>query len=178
MDLMMLLPDNYKGNLSMEEMQGIVSRDINQLASDYELTINQCFVNTATHLLSRYEKIYEIQVDITKSDTFRRERLRAKIRGTGTVTKQMIKDVAKSYSNGDVEVIENSADYSFIVKFVGTIGIPANMEALTITMEEIKPAHLSYTFEYIYNTNVILSKFNHEELAIFNYQQLREEAMI
>lgn len=176
MELMELLPVYYKDNLTMEEMQCILSYNINLLATDYDLTINQCFVNSATNLLSRYEKIFGIQVDISKSEAFRRERIRAKIRGTGTVTKQMIKDVAKSYSNGEIEVIENSGDYSFIVKFVGSIGIPENMEALIITIEEIKPAHLSYTFEYIYNTNKVISGFKHGELSEYKYVQLREEA--
>mgnify|MGYP001009127868 FL=1 len=89
---------------------------------------------------------------MSKSNEFRRERIRAKIRGIGTVTKQMIEVVAKSYSNGEVEVIENPADYSFKIKFVGVRGIPANMADLTLTIEEIKPAHLAYTFEFTYIT--------------------------
>lgn len=152
MDLMTFLPPFYEDNASMEELQSILSNDINALASKFSETIDQCFVNTATSLLSRYEKIYGLQVDVSKSDEFRRERIRAKIRGTGTVTKQMIIDTARSYSNGEVEVIEDPVNYSFKIKFVGTRGIPANMADLTLTIEEIKPAHLSYTFEFTYIT--------------------------
>ena len=174
MDLMTLLPDYYKGNLTMEELQSILNIDINTLASGFDETIDQCFVNTATSLLSRYEKIYGIQVDVSKSNEFRRERIRAKIRGTGTVTKQMIVDVAASYSNGEVEVIEDSTNYSFIVKFIGTLGIPGNMADLTLTIEEIKPAHLAYTFEYVYRTHAVLSGYTHAQLSAYTHQQLRE----
>ncbi len=152
MDLINLLPDYYKGNQTMEELQRILSGDINSLVTNFNETIDQCFVNTATSLLSRYEKIHGLQVDVSKSDEFRRERIRAKIRGTGTVTKQMIINVAQSYSNGEVEVTENPANYSFKIKFVGTRGIPANIADLTLTIEEIKPAHLSFSFEYSYMT--------------------------
>lgn len=152
MDLMTLLPDYYKGNRTMEELQGILSADINNLANKFDETIDQCFVNTATSILSRYEKIYGVQVDVSKSNEFRRERIKAKIRGIGTVTKQMIKDVASSYSNGEVEVTEDNANYRFIIKFVGTKGIPANMSDLTLTINEIKPAHLGFTFEFTYLT--------------------------
>lgn len=152
MDLIELLPEYYKGNKTMEELQGILSADINNLASNLKTTIDECFVNTATTLLSRYEKIYGIQVDVSKTNEFRRERIKAKIRGTGTVTKQMIENAAKSYSNGEVQVIENAVDYSFIVKFVGTKGIPSNIADLTLTINEIKPAHLAFTFEYTYTT--------------------------
>lgn len=152
MELINLLPDYYRGNKTMEDLQSIVSSNINHLDIDFKEAINQCFVNTATTLLSRYEKIHGLQVDVSKSDEFRRERIRAKIRGTGTVTKQMIIDVARSYSNGEVEVTEDSGNYSFKIKFTGTRGIPANMGDLALTIEEIKPAHLSFTFEYTFMT--------------------------
>lgn len=160
MDLMNLLPDYYKGNKTMEELQEIITDKANELAENFNETIDQCFVNTATALLDRYEKIYGIQADVSKSNEFRRERIRAKIRGIGTVTKQMIEVVAKSYSNGEVEVIENPADYSFKIKFVGTRGIPANMADLTLTIEEIKPAHLAYTFEFTYITWAEFDSYN------------------
>lgn len=173
MELMTLLPEYYKGNKTMEELQGILSTDINRLANNINTAIDQCFVNTATTLLSRYEKIYGIQVDVSKSNEFRRERIRAKIRGTGTVTKQMIENVAKSYSNGEVEVIENTADYSFKVKFVGTKGIPDNMADLTLTINEIKPAHLSFFFEYTYNTWNDVAGMTWDEASVYTWEELR-----
>lgn len=174
MDLMNLLPDYYKGNQTMEELQNILSADINNLVNDLDETIDQCFVNTTTSLLSRYEKIYGVEVDISKSNEFRRERIRAKIRGIGTVTKAMIKEVAASYSNGEVEVIEDNINYRFTIKFVGVLGIPGNMADLIVTIDEIKPAHLSYTFEYIYRTHAELSGYTHNELSVYTHQQLRE----
>lgn len=177
MALIDLLPEFYRGNHTMEELQNILGGKINNIASRLNETIDQCFINTATALMSRYEEIYGIQVDVSKSDDFRRERIRAKIRGTGTVTRQMIVDVAKSYSNGEVEVIEDPATYSFKIRFIGTLGIPANMADLSITIEEIKPAHLSYTFEYIYRTHQELSAYTHEQLGVYTHLQLREEAL-
>jgi len=173
MNLMDLLPDYYKGNLTMEELQDILSTDMDNLATAFDKTINQCFVNTATDLLSRYEKIFGLQVDVSKSDEFRRERIRAKIRGTGTVTKQMIKDVASSYSNGEVEVIEDPANYSFKIKFVGTKGIPANMTDLTLTIQEIKPAHLAFEFEFTYNTWKDVEDMTWSEASIYTWNELR-----
>lgn len=174
MDLMEYLPDYYKGNETMESLQGILSSQINKLAQSMEETIDQCFIDTATHLLSRYEKIYGLDVDVSKSHEFRRERIRAKVRGIGTVTKQMIAEVARSYSNGEVEVIEDNANSSFIVKFVGTKGIPANMADLTLTIEEIKPAHLSFTFEYTFNTWNDISCMTWEEAGSLTWNELRE----
>lgn len=173
-DLMTLLPPTYEDNTTMEELQGILSTDINGLAAKFGETVNECFVNTANRLLSRYEKIYGLQIDVSKSNEFRRERILAKVRGIGTTTKQMIKDTAAAYSNGEVEVIEDPANNKFIVKFVGTLGIPENMDALTLTIEEIKPAHLSYTFEYSFRRYEELAGYTHQQLSAFTHQELRE----
>lgn len=177
MELINFLPDYYRGNQTMEELQRILSADINRLSNGFNETIDQCFINTATSLLSRYERIYGIQVDVNKSDEFRRERIRAKIRGVGTVTKQMIEATARSYSNGEVEVIEDPANYSFKIRFVGTKGLPPNMADLTLTIEEIKPAHLTYTFEYVYRTHAELIGYTHGQLSIYTHAELREGEM-
>ena len=177
MDLMDLLPDIYDDNATMIELQGLLSAKINAIASGFNETIDQCFVSTATDLLSRYEKIYGLSVDVTKSDTFRRERIIARARGAGTVTAQMIEDVAMSYSNGEVEVIENPENYSFKIKFVGTKGLPPNMADLTITIEEIKPAHLAFEFEYVYRTHAELIGYTHGQLSIYTHAELREGEM-
>lgn len=151
-EMMDLLPEYYSGNQTMETLQNILIRDINILASNVNETVNECFVSTATEMLTRYEKIYGIEVDVTKSAVFRRERIIAKAKGTGTITAKMLEDVASSYSNGEVKVIDYPSEYRFVVKFVGTKGLPPNMADLTITIGEIKPAHLAFTFEYTWIT--------------------------
>lgn len=176
-NLIELLPSIYEENETMKGLQDILSSDINSLAGDFDETIDECFVNTATSLLSRYEKIYGLKVDVSKSEAFRRERLRAKTIGIGTVTKQMIMDTAASYSNGEVEVVEHPEKASFTIKFVGTRGIPANMADLTLTIEEIKPAHLSFDFEYVFTTNKALSAFTHSTLSAYTHEQLRNEVI-
>ncbi len=173
MNLMNLLPPVYDKNDTMKELQEILSGKINKLASNFDKTIDQCFVSTASDLLSRYEKVYGLSVDVSKSDAFRRERIKARAKGVGTVTKQMLEDVAASYSNGEVKVIENYEDYSFVVKFVGVKGIPANMADLTLTIEEIKPAHLAFTFEYTYNTWNDISHMTWSEASAHTWNQLR-----
>lgn len=177
MSLMTLLPSYYQGNVTMEELQAILSTKINTLADNLNEMIDQSFVSTATELLSRYEQIYGLEVDVSKSNEFRRERIIAKIKGVGTVTKQMLVEVARSYSNGEVEVVEDNANYSFTIRFVGSRGIPANMTDLTMTIQEIKPAHLSFTFEYIYNTHAELKIFTHAHLMSYTNDQLRNEVL-
>lgn len=151
MDLMILLPDYYEKNETMRTLQGVISGETEGLEQGLTDTVAQCFPATASSLLERWERLLGLEVDGSKSPEFRRERILAKISGAGTTTKAMIMDVASRYSNGAVEVIEDSPHHRFTIKFVGTLGIPANMADLKLTIEEIKPAHLAVDYEYVYN---------------------------
>lgn len=160
-NLMEELPPLYDDNVTMNELQSILSDKINTADTDTDAAVDECFIMTASKLLARYENIYGIPTDVTKSDEFRREILNAKDAGEGTVNNQLMIDTAASYSNGIVDIIKNPTDCSFIVKFVGTLGIPANMDGLTNTINEIKPAHLAFSFEYTYITWDDFEKYNH-----------------
>ena len=112
--------------------------------------VEQCIVSTATCGLIRWEEVFGIATNMPLSYEQRREIIMAKIRGQGTTTAEMIKDVAEAFSGGEVEVIEDNSNYHFIVRFIGIYGIPRNMQAFITMLEEIKPAHLWYTFDYKY----------------------------
>ena len=62
----------------------------------------------------------------------------------------MIKSVAIAFSGGEVDVQEYTNEYRFVVQFIGIRGIPQNMPGLISAIEEIKPAHLMYSFKYTY----------------------------
>lgn len=173
MNLINMLPPVYEQNQTMKELQNILSKETNSLATKLNETIDQCFVETSTNLLSRYERIYGLEIDVSKSNEFRRERIKAKIRGQGTTTKEMIRDVASSYSNGEVEIVEDFNNYRFIVRFIGEKGIPANMSDLILTIEEIKPAHLEATYEFTYNTWNMISGLTWDEASTSTWESLR-----
>ena len=173
MELVKLLPDYYDSNVTMNTLQAILSDVTEMMDVSLSTIIAECFVNTASHMLNRYEQLLDIDVDISKPDTFRRERIKAKISGIGTNTKQMIIDTASQYSNGEVEVIEDNANGKFTIKFVGTLGIPGNMSDLKITIEEIKPAHLAVVYEYVYNTWNDVSKITWNQAAAYTWDEIR-----
>lgn len=151
-DLMKYLPWYYQNSEVMRTIQNANSLEVGKLKYSIDDSVNQLFVDTATWGLDRLEKIFNIETDINKSYEDRREVLKAKLRGSGTVTKQMIKNVAQAFSGGEVEVIEDNANYNFIIRFIGIRGIPKNMQGLIDAIEDIKPAHLGYSFSYTYTT--------------------------
>ena len=74
----------------------------------------------------------------------------ARLRGMGAVGKNVLIRAAAAFSGGDVDVIEYPAEHRFVVKFIGTLGIPKNMASFIEMVEDVKPAHLAYTFEYTF----------------------------
>lgn len=148
---MKYLPEYWHTVEEMKLIQSILGQEVASVIDCKKDIINQMFIETATWGLSRWEKIFDLETEVNKSYEFRRERIKAKIRGSGTTTKQLIINVVSSFSGGEVEVIEQPEQSSFIIKFIGVKGIPANMVDLTNTINEIKPAHLAFSFEYTYN---------------------------
>ncbi|MBQ6833578.1 MAG: DUF2313 domain-containing protein [Lachnospiraceae bacterium] len=173
MELIKLLPDYYDKNETMQLLQEILSAETDKTDRNLNQAVDQCFVESATIGLARYENMLGLEIDFTKSDRYRRERISAKVSGAGTTTKEMIIDVASQYSNGDVEVVEDNANNIMIIKFVGTLGIPGNMSNLKLTIEEIKPAHLKVEYEYTYRTWNDVARMTWEEASLYTWEDLR-----
>ncbi|WP_242856117.1 putative phage tail protein [Ruminiclostridium josui] len=130
MALIDLLPPNYKNSREVIELQGAFehwTEALNIAKDDLFLQLN---VSTATWGLNMWEKALGIEIDVSKPLEYRRTRIMSKLRGAGTTTKEMIKNVSESYANGEVDVIENNPDYCFTIKFVGLKGIPPNLMIL------------------------------------------------
>ena len=134
--------------------------------------LEQLSVSTATWGLEQWERSLGLAVDVAKPVEQRRARVISKLRGQGTTTVAMIKNMAESFSNGAVAVLEYPAEYRFEVKFVGTTGIPPNMEDLTAAIEEIKPAHLAYDYIIIYRTWAQVQAYTWDELQAHTWDEV------
>ncbi|NNG67353.1 putative phage tail protein [Caldanaerobacter subterraneus] len=172
-DVTKYVPEFLLQSKIFQTLYNAENEELTSLENASEDLLNQCFVDSATWGLELWEQFLGLTVDKTKSDVFRRERIRAKLRSYGTVTKELIKSVASSFANGEVEVIEYPSEYKFVVKFVGVKGIPPNMSDLTKTIEEIKPAHLNYEYQYTYNVWSFLTSKVWNDLTPYTWDQVR-----
>lgn len=151
-DLLSRLPPFFREIQEFKALNDVSSYELGILNWQIEDILNQFFVDTATWgLSSLWEKTLDIKIDLNKSYEGKREIVKAKLRGSGTVTKALIKNVAQAFLGGEVDVIENFADYSFIIKFIGVKGIPKDLAVLQKALDDIKPAHLAlvYAFRYL-----------------------------
>ena len=127
--------------------------EVDQLRTSIEDALKQFYVETATEWgLNLWEQMLDLKSYAGKPLDQRRSRIISKLRGMGTVTVSLIKNVAESYTYGSVQVTEHPAQYSFAIKFIDERGIPANLNDLKAAIEEIKPAHLAVTYEFSYLT--------------------------
>jgi len=172
-DLMTFLPDYYQGNNEMNKLQTILCSAVGEITNNTLDTLDQCFVSSATWGLTRWEKIFGLLTDMSMPYERRREILKAKIRGAGRATKEKIKIVAIAFSNGEVSIREYPEEYRFVIRFIGIKGIPQNMIGLIAAIDEIKPAHIGYTFEYVYNTWNAVSSMTWLEASTYTWEGLR-----
>lgn len=149
-DLMPYLPDYYQNSEVVKNQIYVESYEVGKLVTTLKDIEDQLYIDRATWGLSIYEKKYGITPNPNATYDERREIIKAHKRGIGTSTKAMIQNTAQAFSSGEVEIIEHPETFSFTVKFVGTKGIPQNMDGFTAMLRAIKPAHLGFDFEYTY----------------------------
>lgn len=126
--------------------------EFGQLRTNIEDVLKQFYVETATDWgLTLWERMLGLKTNHEKPLDQRRSSIIAKVRGIGTVTISLIKNVAESFTYGIVEIAEQPEAYSFTITFADIQGIPPNYENLQAAIEEIKPAHLavSYVIRYL-----------------------------
>lgn len=171
MSLINKLPSFYDNDIT-RPIQNSFTVEVNSVNDEVENTLNQFFVDSATYGLDKWESMLGISKNNFDIDT-RRENIKAKMRSRGTTTVSVIKNICEAYSNGIVEVIVNHSDYSFIIDFVDTIGIPKAFDELDKTINEIKPCHLAHSYKFNYNTHSNISNYTHKQLANYTHDEVR-----
>ena len=173
-DLFQIVPEFISQKSEMHALYDAQGYEVGYMEHSLEDTINQCFVVSATWGLEHWEKMLGIETNLQLSFEQRREVIIAKICGQGTTTMEMIKNTAAVFSGGDVDVLEDNAHSRFIVRFVGTKGIPRNIRGFIEMLEEIKPAHLAYEFEYRYTVwNWLKQNYTWNSLQKISWDELR-----
>lgn len=150
LNLFPLAPDYVTEKTEMSEIYSTESYSVGYLQHALADIIDQCFLSTASWSLKRWENIFAVETNRALTHSQRRELLLTKIRGQATSTIELLKKTAEVFSGGEVNIIEDTANNKFTIRFVGVKGIPQNMQGFVSLTDEIKPAHLVCVFEYRY----------------------------
>ncbi|MNH83620.1 hypothetical protein D3C87_451820 [compost metagenome] len=144
------LPKYYSDSRIVNHLLQRESAELIHYHEQVQDVLNQFFVDTATWGLAKWEEICGIPVQENKPADQRRSLIKSKLRGSGTVTVDVIKNVVDSFQNGEVDVKENFADYEVVVTFMGRRGIPPNLDDVKAAVREIVPAHLNVNYQFTY----------------------------
>jgi len=180
--LLKKLPSYYRKSKVMQELFKSIELEFERLKDKVALTENQFFVILTDENIQNHEQDVGLTPDPSADIETRRGRVMSRLRGTGTVTKTMMKNVAASFVNGDIEIIEYPSQYCFAVKFTSRTGIPYNIADIQAMVEEIKPAHLAveYIFTYRLWEDVIdtlqnwttVKTYTWDEVLVFEHKKV------
>lgn len=135
-------------------------------------------IDSTEETISRWEKFMELKAVSNYSLQDRIERVIYTIQAKGIFTPSFLKEQAKIFTNGEIEVIENFNDYHFIISFTSVIGIPPNMDNFKEMVDLNKPAHLTYEIRIRYRTWGELSPYKWKELEPFTWDEIYQKAEI
>lgn len=169
-DMLDYLPHYYGDSRIVRNLTAREAKEFIQLQDRIQDVLQQFFVDTAVWGLSYWETVCGIPVDESKPKEQRRSVIKSKLRGAGTVTLAVIKNVVDSFENGEIQLQENFAKYEVVITFIGKRGVPPNLNDVRTALREIVPAHLSIRFEYTYLSweELDSAKLNWDELEALN----------
>ncbi|HBG0326182.1 YmfQ family protein [Clostridioides difficile] len=153
MKLIDKLPSFYNNSIT-RKIQDAYDIELETLRETYDDTFDQFFVDTATWGLDYWENILSIKNRFDLSIEDRRSNIKAKMRGKGTTTVEVVKAISEAYTKTDVDVKVFSNLFSFTLSFITNDCSYNTILELDKKIEEIKPAHLEHRFEMIlFNQN-------------------------
>lgn len=147
------LPNYERKSNVFNEILKAYDKEFRRLEQETEVVKRNMFLDTAIEKLSIYERDLGIE-SINKLDyRQRREQIVGRNRASfEQTTKETIKNVAAAYSNGDVKVDETEVAGIYEIKFIGSLGIPDNLDGLKKALDIIIPAHLGLSYTFTFNT--------------------------
>lgn len=144
------LPEYYRASPPVAELERVLSLETDSLKQAERDVLAQLWVDSATWGLDLWEAWVGLTVDRTSLYSYRRGRIKAKLRGQGATTAETIADVVASfgYQPEQVSVAEHPAQNSFEVVLSDLAVIPEDLSGPTAAVNEIKPAHLAWWFTF------------------------------
>lgn len=148
------VPAYYYDDPNTAAILNALERAGDRLLAAVEDNLQQMNIATATWGLPLWENRHGIEPAGTSDPDARRSTVMAKIRGTGTVTAELVQSVADAWESGAVLVSETVQ--GIVLTFVDQYGIPNDINALVETVRASIPAGLliEYGLRYLLISDV------------------------
>lgn len=156
---------------SIEKSLGVAEIDVNS-------------IQTSIILQSTLEEIeqWEQWLLLPKMNSWtlqdRIDRVVYTLNSQGFFTRTFLKEQAKTFTNGEIQINEQFDKYHFEIEFTSVIGLPPNLDNFADMVEVNKPAKLTWSFKFRYRTHKELQPFTHKQLQKYTHKQLHELGII
>ena len=168
-----LYQDFYKNSKEFTVLQKAFEKQCEKLNAATKDVLNQIFVKTATWGLDLWENLLGLPISGSKTYEERREIILSRLKTYHATTKDWIKKVASSFYNGDIEIVEDIANYIVYINFVSELGVPKNIDALKTTISKILPAHLEDIYNFKFRTWDEVAHLTWNDVAHLTWDELR-----
>ena len=108
----------------------------------------------------KYEKFMNLKTDLNLSLQDRRDRILFHLLSKQIFSPENLKEQAKVFTNGEIEITEVFTEYYFVIRFTSIYGVPPNLDNFINFIELNKPAHLGYKIVYSYMTWNEFDRYN------------------
>lgn len=122
--------------------------------------------------VANYERFMELDYKNGWSLQDRKDRIIYTLLSKNIFTPHVLKEQAKIFTNGEIEVIEDYENYSFTIKFTSVVGIPQNLDNFKNFIYINKPAHLNFKIEFRYNTHNQVAYLLHNSLKAKSHKEI------
>lgn len=122
--------------------------------------------------VAKYENFMGLEYKSGWTLQDRKDRIIYTLLSKNTFTPAVLKEQAKIFTNGEIDVVEHFNNYSFTIKFTSVVGIPNNIENFKNFVYINKPAHLNFDIEFRYNTHNQVAFLIHNNLKSKTHKDL------
>lgn len=146
-------------------------RRAEQAKSSIDLNL---LISSAIECIGLYERDLGIKEIADLKYDQRREQISARMRAIfDQTTLKTIKEVASTFTNGEVVIYCTEIPGIYECEFVDIIGIPNNMSGLQGTVDLLMPAHLQMTYKYKFQVWVNWNRNRWSRVNGITWEKLR-----
>lgn len=143
-DTLSFLPQFLLNNPDIKELLNSEQLELDKFMNYIELMREQVFINSSSIYLTRYEKIFGLNVSPALSDQERIGRILAKLNTRTNSTVEAVKNVVTSITGCQTEIDEYYEQYKFMIHVLRDNSQIISIEDIKESVEVIKPAHLAF----------------------------------
>lgn len=165
-------------NLFITDVVEAIQKEIGTFQVDVENIENTMMILATAEQCDEWEKWFELEKEPTWTLEDRIDRLIYTFNSKGFFTEKFLKDQARIFTNGEIEIEQYYEDYHFVIQFTSSIGVVPNLDNFSRMVNINKPAHLTWVYKLRYRTHKELQPFTHKQLQKYTHKQLREQGII